>query len=132
MKINTTIFLIIFIQLNVIGQDIVSDSSWIKKEGLTKPEPILGWSELYKLWAKKVDYPSEAKKNNIQGKVTIYIIVDKSGEVIETGLVSGIGYGCDEAALNGFRSLNLKWRPGAFNGKLRKLRTEFSFLFKMT
>jgi TonB family protein len=57
-------------------------------------------------------YPSQAKRENLEGTVIIRFIVDKDGTVIEPEIVSDIGRGCGVEAL---RVINLmpRWEtPG--------------------
>ncbi len=75
------------------------------------PEPEEGMRELYTRWATGLKYPAKARREGIEGKVFIYFILDETGEIIETGLEKGLGYGCDEVTLEGFRKVNINWTP---------------------
>ncbi len=44
-------------------------------------------------------YPKAALDAKIQGKVFLKYVVDRNGNVIETKVIHGIGYGCDEEAI---------------------------------
>jgi periplasmic protein TonB len=63
-----------------------------------------------------LQYPKEARENHIEGRVVIKFIIDQHGEVDSARVVSGIGHGCDEAALMAVEQMP-KWRPGRSNGK---------------
>ena len=43
-------------------------------------------------------YPKAALEAKIQGKVFVKYVVNESGRVIETKVIHGLGYGCDEEA----------------------------------
>jgi len=61
-----------------------------------------------------IKYPAEAKKNNVQGKVTVSFIVERDGSLSEIKVVKGIGSGCDEEAIRVMK-LSPKWEPGIHN-----------------
>ena len=44
-------------------------------------------------------YPEAAMKNKIEGTVVVAYEIDYQGDVIDTKIKSGIGYGCDEEAM---------------------------------
>jgi periplasmic protein TonB len=72
---------------------------------------------------KQLRYPQRAAEIGIQGTVFVSFVIDTEGNVTQTKVLRGIGYGCDEEAL---RILNLmpKWSPGIQNG--RRVRVLFS------
>lgn len=45
------------------------------------------------------EYTAEAKKLKIEGQVTLAIIIDKKGEVVDAKVVKGLGHGLDENAV---------------------------------
>jgi TonB family protein len=75
------------------------------------PEPAGGMEAIYK----KLIYPSEARKNEIQGTVKVKAFIDEYGEVIEAEVVEGIGYGCDDVARNAI--YYARFKPGLQKGK---------------
>jgi len=76
----------------------------------SQPQPVGGMNALFEALAKSIQYPEEAKKEGIQGKVFVQFIVDKSGEVRDVAAVRGIGYGCDEEAVRAVKEA-IKWEP---------------------
>lgn len=46
----------------------------------------------------KMQYPQEALLKKIEGTVTLKYTIDHFGSVIETHVIAGLGYGCDEEA----------------------------------
>jgi periplasmic protein TonB len=75
-------------------------------------------------------YPKEASANKIEGKVVIQFIIDQEGMPGEFKVVQGIGYGCDEAAVEAFKKMP-KWKPALVNGKPVKFRTQMGYLYKL-
>ena len=57
---------------------------------------------------KELRYPPDALKGKIEGTVSVRYTVDYKGNVIEAGIISGLGHGCDEEALRIVRSLKFK------------------------
>ncbi|MDR3765081.1 MAG: energy transducer TonB [Acidobacteriota bacterium] len=45
------------------------------------------------------EYTPEAKKLKIEGQVTLQIVINKKGEVVDAKVVKGIGHGLDENAV---------------------------------
>jgi TonB family protein len=70
-----------------------------------------GLNDFYKLLARNVHYPKLAKRNNIQGKVFLSFVIEKDGSLIDARVVRGIGYGCDEEAVNALKT-SPSWTPG--------------------
>ena len=74
------------------------------------PEPVGGIQKIIS----QVVYPAEAKKNGITGTVFVLAFVDEMGSVRKVLLTKGIGYGCDEAAMNAVS--RTRFKPGKQNG----------------
>lgn len=95
------------------------------------PEPESGMPDLFEKWGSFVRYPADARRNRIEGKVFIYFIVDENGTILESGILKGLGHGCDEATLEAFKKVNLKWRPGIKDGQNVKVKMVMPFVFKL-
>jgi periplasmic protein TonB len=61
-------------------------------------------------------YPAVAAENDIQGKVILRFIVNKSGTIADVQVLRGIGGGCDEEAVRVVRSMP-HWKPAKQNGR---------------
>jgi TonB family protein len=82
------------------------------------PEPFGGTQGI----VSKIIYPSSAKQKSIEGTVFVLAFVDENGVVRKTLLTKGIGYGCDEAAMNAvFRT---RFKPGRQNGRPVKVQIQ--------
>ncbi len=97
-----------------------------------KPEPRIGLKEFQNKWSKKVAYPKEAIKRNVQGMVFIEFVVDKDGTVYDAAVKSGIGFGCDEAALSAFQELSKDgWKPGIKKDEPVKVKMVLPFFYRI-
>lgn len=68
---------------------------------------------------KHLKYPQKAIINRIEGSVFIKYDIDYKGNVVDTKVISGIGYGCDEEAERVVRLLKFQVP------KTRKIRVLF-------
>jgi len=79
------------------------------------PEFPGGDKAMFKYIADNINYPKEALKHKIEGRVTIQFVIDEEGNVVDAKVLKGIGYGCDEEALRVVNSMP-KWKPGKQRG----------------
>ncbi|WP_348619742.1 TonB family protein [Pedobacter lusitanus] len=70
-----------------------------------------GMNKFYAYLAKSVNYPAEAKKNNVQGKVFLSFIVEMDGTLNDIRVIRGVGSGLDEEAVRILKE-SPKWEPG--------------------
>ncbi len=89
------------------------------------PEPIGGMKAIYK----KVYYPANAKKNNIEGTVIIRVFIDRDGEVLDAKVIEGLGYGCDESARMAI--FYHRFKPGLQRGQRIKVQMNIPIEFKL-
>ena len=73
-------------------------------------------------------YPKEARENKIEGKVMIQFIINVDGTPSDFKVIKGIGYGCDEAAVEAFKKMP-KWKPATVNGQPVRFRTQMGYLY---
>ena len=92
-----------------------------------KPEPIFmsveqmpqfpgGDEALLKYLSSHINYPPMAAENNIQGRVVVQFVVDKTGRVGEVKLIRGVDKNLDNEAVRVCKSLP-KFTPGRQNGQ---------------
>jgi protein TonB len=60
-------------------------------------------------------YPEVARKARVQGTVLVEAIIDPAGNVVDARVLSDIGMGCGQAALDAIRSW--KYEPATLNGR---------------
>ena len=80
-----------------------------------------GIDSFYKQIASKIRYPADARRNGVVGKVIVQFVIDKNGIITEPEVIKGIGFGCNEEALNAIKKCNA-WIPATYKGKKVKSR----------
>lgn len=75
----------------------------------------------------KIPYPQEAQKAGIQGRVVLNILIDKDGRVRAAEVVSGPGFGLNEAALEGIK--RFEFFPAYVGNEAVAVRTRFAYNF---
>lgn len=73
------------------------------------------------------DYTAEARKKKIEGAVTLLIVVDKKGDVVDAKVVKGLGYGLDENAVLAVKEW--KYKPAEKDGAPVAVKMEVSVDF---
>ena len=94
------------------------------------PEYPGGFDALLDFINGNLEYPQEAKDAEIEGKVFVSFIVEKDGSLSSIKLLRGIGYGCDEAAMDVVRKMP-KWKPATQRGKPVRMQYQFPVNFKL-
>ncbi len=96
-----------------------------------QPEFPGGIAAFYKFVGDNMDYPSQARRMGIEGRVYVQFVVDKDGTVTEVKAVKGIGAGCDEEAERVLRQ-SPKFKPGKQRGRSVKVRMVLPIIFKLS
>ncbi|WP_421875222.1 energy transducer TonB [Marinoscillum sp.] len=96
-----------------------------------QPEFPGGMAAFYKYVGDNMDYPSQARRMGIEGRVYVQFVVDKDGTVTEVTSVKGIGAGCDEEAERVLREAP-KFKPGKQRGRAVKVRMVLPIIFKLS
>jgi TonB family C-terminal domain len=89
------------------------------------PEPVGGMAAV----VKKISYPEMARKNGIEGKVYVLVMVNEKGGVDDVKVIRGIGAGCDEAAIRAVKES--KFNPGKSKGAPVKVKLSLPISFKL-
>jgi TonB family protein len=79
------------------------------------PEYPGGQPALAKFLSNNIQYPEDAKRKGISGRVYIQFIVSSTGELTRIKCVHGIGGGCDEESIRVVKMMP-KWIPGKEDG----------------
>lgn len=100
-----------------------------------KPDVLPEFPGGRKALAKYIDgknhhYPKEARKNKIEGKVIVEFMILEDGTPTDFKVAEGIGYGCDEAALEAFKKMP-RWKPAMLNGEPVKYTLRMAYLYRL-
>ncbi|MCW5911356.1 MAG: energy transducer TonB [Cyclobacteriaceae bacterium] len=93
-------------------------------------QPKGGLPAFYKYVAENIQYPVQAKRMGIQGRVFVEFVVNKDGTLTDVVAVKGIGAGCDEEAVRIVRN-SPPWNPGRQRGHPVKQRMVVPITFKL-
>jgi len=96
-------------------------------------QPIFpgGMEGFYQYLKKSVKYPVEAQNNNIQGKVFLSFIVEKTGELADIKVERKLGAGTDEEAIRMLKE-SPKWIPGVYHGKTVRVKYNIPINFTLS
>ena len=92
-------------------------------------------TEMIKYISNNLKYPSEARKNGVEGKVVVQFIVDKDGSIDDISLLRDIGSGCGEEAVRVVENMNKlskRWAPGKQKGNNVRVKFTLPFSFKLS
>jgi protein TonB len=84
------------------------------------PEPPGGLKGLMQYLRANIQYPEEAQRHKVQGRVLVEFIVGYDGRIRDARVTQGIGAGCDEEALDAVRRMP-PWTPGGQSGQSVKV-----------
>lgn len=87
------------------------DNDTIYKVVYKRPQYVGGEKALQEFIIKNIQYPDEAKKNNITGTVYASFVIEKDGSVSNVEIIRGIGSGCDDEVIR-IVELMPNWIPG--------------------
>ncbi len=81
-----------------------------------QPKPIGGLDAFYKHVSENMQYPEDAKKSGISGRVFVQFVVNKAGALSDIKVIRGIGGGCDEEAIRLVKT-SPSWFPAKSKGQ---------------
>jgi TonB family protein len=90
--------------------------------------------QLLAFFYQNINYPYEARRQNIEGTIVVRFVVEKDGTISNSEVMRDIGAGCGEEALrivNAMNGLGLKWVPGLQNGQPVRARYVLPIKFKL-
>jgi len=93
-----------------------SDPNAIYKTVEQKPEFPGGQDKLFKFLASNIEYPKNAKKNNIVGRVVAQFVVTKSGVINNIQITRSLSPECDAEVIRVIKAMPT-WKPGTQSGK---------------
>jgi len=90
-----------------------------------RPQIVGGVGSLYL----HVDYPAEAQKKGIEGRLKLKFTVRRDGDVSNIAIAESLHPLCDSAAVDGLRSVNFV--PANHNGRAIPVRMELPVRFQL-
>jgi len=75
----------------------------------------------------KVPYPDEARRAGVEGTVVLSITIDTEGTVVAAKILSGPGYGLNEAARDAIKKF--KFKPAIKGGEAVSTELKYSYTF---
>ena len=95
-----------------------------------QPEFPGGEAALYSYLGENINYPSQARRMGIEGRVYVQFVVDRDGSITQVQAVRGIGAGCDEEAVRVVKAMP-KWDPGRQRGRAVRVKMIVPITFKL-
>ena len=92
------------------------------------PEPTVNVQDFL---AKNLDYPKDALKQKVEGRVVIRFVVAEDGSLTDAMVERGVDPALDAAALATVKKMG-KWRPGSIKGKPVKIYYRVPVSFKLS
>jgi TonB family protein len=127
MKARTLFFLLNVLSIAAIAQT-KTDPQNIQMQATRDPEYPKGEQQLYQEVRMNLKYPEEAIKKYVSGEVSLSFDVKADSTVANCIVLSGVGYGVDEAVKQYVEKL--KFSPGRMNGTKIKMNVNMTFPVK--
>lgn len=77
----------------------------------------------------KIPYPTEARKAQVEGPVIMDVLIDQEGKVRKVDLVSGPGFGLNEAAIEAMKTF--QFRPAMVGDQKVAVKIRYTYRFKL-
>ena len=90
-----------------------------------------GMSGLMKYISENVQYPEEAMKQGMQGRVTVQFVVEKDGSISNARLIRGVEPLLDKEAIRVISSMP-KWKPGTQRGQAVRVKYTVPVVFRLS
>lgn len=82
---------------------------------ITQPEFKGGLEKMYQYIADNFEYPEDAAKRSVNGKIEVEFTIEKSGDVTLVGILKGLDYSIDDEVLRLLKGMP-RWVPATRNG----------------
>ena len=115
--------LVSLIIVNAMGQTKAADNDEAVVVVEHSAEFPSGMDNFYKFIAANIQYPEQALKDGVQGRIYLSFIVEKDGQLTNIKVLKGLGAGLDEESVR-LLTISPKWKPGEQNN--RKVRQRVS------
>lgn len=82
----------------------------------TEAEPLNGYPDLYNYFQKELTYPAEAKKDSIEGIVSVSFVINRNGKPEQIRILNSLGVAFDNEVIRVISGMP-EWKPASLNGK---------------
>lgn len=86
-----------------------------KEDVITLPEFEGGIEKMYEYISQNFEYPDEAKKRSVNGKLEVEFTVERSGDITYVSILKGLDYSIDDEVLRLLKAMP-RWTPATKNG----------------
>ena len=116
-KIALTLILLSVFGLAAAQSDKDSATTTVKKTAdvITQPEFKGGIEKMYEYISRNFQYPDEAQKRSVKGKMEVEFTVANSGDITYVGILKGLDESIDEEVLRLLKAMP-RWTPATKNG----------------
>jgi len=98
----------------------------------SRPALYIGGSATFMGYIQRqINYPKEASRMGVQGKVIVSFWIDENGKTSDHRVVQGVGSGCDEEALRVVKGIPDAWLPAEIEGKKVKSEMQMPIKFQL-
>lgn len=94
------------------------------------PVPSISITQYKQYLSENLNYPELALHNRVEGKVILEITIDENGSVLNSNVLLGLGFGCDEEAQRLIRE-GPSWQPAIVNGNPFASKTQLVVEFRI-
>ena len=108
----------------------ISATEEVLDEVEVMPEFDGGMEAFQQYLASNIQYPEQAKKDGVQGRVLVRFVVGADGSVTNAEVLRGIREDCDQEALRVVQTMP-KWKPGMQDGKAVAVHFTLPITFKL-
>ncbi len=117
MKKITALFALLFVFALMSAQSDESGSKTTtqKEDVITQPEFKGGIEKMYQYISDNFEYPENAAKRSVNGKMEVEFTVERSGDITYVGILKGLDYSIDEEVLRLLKGMP-RWIPATKNG----------------
>jgi TonB family protein len=130
---NFFCILLLWLAINsqVLAQDSTDQVNEVFSSVDEQAQPVEGLEKYYQWIGKNLRYPKSAVANNIEGKVFVKFVVERSGEITNAEVVKGFDPDCDQEAVRVI-SQSSKWIPAKKDGRTVRSAFTLPIAFKLT
>jgi TonB family protein len=95
--------------------------------------PIGGMAAFYQAVSSLINYPKEARRMGIEGRVAVEFVIERDGSLAHFKVKEGVGSGLDEEAVRVIRESQrkVKWVPYVVSRRRVKVRYTMPIIFRL-